>query len=483
MRLEARCLIAACVLTVSVLLANRPALAQATAAATAVTATASGDSYGAPAPQRPTIQSQRYEEDWSVLDDPALRTEPLDGLKYIPLSNDGSAYLSLGANLRERVEIFDAPLFGTSHISSNSYLLDRLEVNADLHVDGWEAYVLVEDAETAGKTVITPADQDRLDLEQAFIAHSGPLGDGVLKVRVGRQEFAFDLQRFVSDRDGPNVRQAYDAVWGDYEIGDWRIISFVSHPTQYKNLAIFDDYSNSDLILDGFRVERRDLGPGNLALYYLRYERANAKFVEASGNEDLNAFDVHYSGRHGPVDFDVEAMAQQGSIGGRASLAWAFGERSGYTFNAPWSPHLSLQIDAASGNTSSHGTFGTFNPLFPNGSYFSLASLTGYSNLVHVKPIFSVIPIKTLLLQAAVGFQWRETTNDAVYAFPVQPIAGTAREGDLWSGVYFQLDAVKTINEHVTLSAEFVHFQIGESIEAVGGHNANYGNIQLSLAW
>ncbi len=435
-------------------------------------------------PSRPAIQSRRWQEDWSALADPSLRTEPLDSLKYIPLSNDLDVYFSLGANLRERVEAFDAPLFGTSHQTSNTYLLDRLQVHADLQVDGWQAFVQLEDDETVGKTVISPADADRLDLEQAFIAHVGSLGDGVLKLRIGRQEFGFDQQRFVSNRDGPNVRQAYDAMWADYEIGKWRIISFVSQPTQYRNITTFDDYSGHNLVLDGFRVERNDIGPGDLAVYYLRYQRNEAQFIEAAGNERRNAFDVHYSGTQGPVDFDIEGMGQQGAIGDRSILAWAFGERSGYTFqNLAWSPHLSLQLDAASGNTSSKGTFGTFNPLLPHGSYFSLASLTGYSNLIHLKPIFSVSPSGTLLLQAAVGFQWRETTNDAIYAFPVQPIANTAGRGDSWSGGYLQLDVVKRINANVAISAEFEHYQIGETIEEAGGHNANYGNLQLSLAW
>src|ERR1700749_2980680 len=56
-------------------------------------------------PTRPVIKMYRWQEDWSVLADPALRTEPLDQFKYIPLSSgDPHSYASLGLNLRERVE-------------------------------------------------------------------------------------------------------------------------------------------------------------------------------------------------------------------------------------------------------------------------------------------------------------------------------------------------------------------------------------------
>ena len=59
--------------------------------------------------------------------------------------------------------------------------------------------------------------------------------------RVGRQDFLFDLQRFVSSRDGPNVRQSFDAVWADWETGTWRLIGFVSRPVQYFDERPFDD--------------------------------------------------------------------------------------------------------------------------------------------------------------------------------------------------------------------------------------------------
>jgi Alginate export len=434
---------------------------------------------------RPTIGMNRWQEDWSVLADPSLRTGPFDSLKYIPIPQLGpSAYLSLGGNIRQRLQTFDAPLFGTSRQRSNTYLLDRVQAHADLRIGGWQAFVQFIDARAPGKDTIGPADSNRLDLEQAFVTHVGDLGPGVLKVRVGRQEMGFDLQRFVGARDGPNVRQAYDAVWADYEIGDWRIISFASHPVQNRDKVVFDDFSNRHLALSGFRVERRAVGPGNLAVYYLRYQRDDARFLQASGNERRNAVDVHYSGKAGPIDFDMEVMGQQGSIGDRSVLAWAFGERSGYTFRGlPWSPHLSLQFDAASGNTSRTGTFGTFNPLFPNGYYFSLADLTGFANLLHVKPIFSVSPIDSLLLQAAVGFQWRQTTRDAIYAWPVTPIANTAGRGSLWSGTYFQFDVAKRINENLTLSSQFVHYQVGDTIRAAGGRNVNYVNFQVSFAF
>ena len=438
-----------------------------------------------PTPARPLPEAERWQEDWSALADPALRTGPFDALKYIPLSQeDGRVYVSLGGNARERIEAFDAPLFGTARQKSNTYLLDRLQLHADLHVDGWQAFVQFEDDRAPGKIGPGPADSDRLDLEQAFVAHEGPVGDGMLKLRVGREEFGFDLQRFVSTREGPNVRQAYDALWADYELGDWRVISFLSHPVQYRDGAAFDDYSGHNLALHGLRAERRGLGPGDLAIYYLRYQNDTPHFAEASGRERLNALDIHYSGKTSGMDFDAEMMGQQGSIGDRPVLAWAFGGRVGYTFgDRPWTPHPYLQIDAASGSTSQHGRFSTFNPLFPNGSYFPLAGLTSYANLIHVKPVLSVAPSDTVTLQAAIGLQWRQTTRDAVYAIPTQAIPNTAGRGDAWSAAYLQLDASKRLNPNATLSTELVRYEIGPAIRRAGGHDTTYAMVQIAVAW
>jgi len=49
-----------------------------------------------------------------------------------------------------------------------------------------------------GKRDPSPVDADRLGIEQAFVALSEPLADGVMTIRIGRQENGFDLQRFLS---------------------------------------------------------------------------------------------------------------------------------------------------------------------------------------------------------------------------------------------------------------------------------------------
>ncbi|MDB5634940.1 MAG: hypothetical protein JWR49_3795, partial [Tardiphaga sp.] len=326
-------------------------------------------------PQRPAILTNRWQEDWSVLADPSLRTEPFDNIKYIPLFvTDPKSYVSLGATLRERFESNNAPGFGVGKVAGDSYLLQRLQIHADIRLDEhWQVFAQLEDARAFDKAAISSVDQNQLDLRLAFVAYTNTIADGTFKARLGRQDFAFDLQRFVSSRDGPNVRQSFDAVWADWESGPWRFIGFVSQPVQYRFGDVFDDFSDKTFRFSTLRVERQVLGTNELSGYYSLYERSNANYLDAVGAEHRHILDVRFAGRSKDIDWDLEAMGQGGDVGAKQIRAWALGGRTGYTFSdAAWAPRIGLQADAASGDAHpGDGQVGTFNPLFPNGYYFS----------------------------------------------------------------------------------------------------------------
>lgn len=437
--------------------------------------------------KRPAIQANRWAEDWSVLADPRLRTEPFDALKYIPLwATDPKSYVSLGATLRERFETNGASAFGTGNMSSDSYLIQRLQVHADIHFnENWRAFVQLEDDRAFDKLSISPVDQDRADLRLAFIEYVNTFSGGTLKARIGRQDFAFDLQRFVSSRDGPNVRQSFDAIWADWETGVWRFIGFVSRPVQYFDVRPFDDTSNDNFRFSTLRVERKVMGDNELSGYYSLYERKGARYLDAVGDESRHILDARFAGKSQQFDWDLEAMGQAGQVGAKDIRAWAVGTRIGYTLTGvPWLPRIGLQFDAASGDHhSGDGTLGTFNPLFPNGYYFTLAGYTGYANIVHLKPSITLSPADRLKVMAAIGLQWRETTADAIYVQPNVPIAGTAGTGSNWTGAYGQLRIDYAFNDHLTGAIEAVHFDVGDTIIGAGGHTSNYFGVQLQYGW
>ena len=126
------------------------------------------------APQRPAIKTNRWQEDWSALANPALRTEPFDAIKYIPIMpGDPKSYISLGATLRERFESVNTAGFGVGGTKSDNYVIQRLQFHADVHFDEhWQLFLQFEDDRAFGKNVTTPVDQDPSTWERSVSAPS-----------------------------------------------------------------------------------------------------------------------------------------------------------------------------------------------------------------------------------------------------------------------------------------------------------------------
>ena len=196
-------------------------------------------------------------------------------------------------------------------------------------------------------------------------------------------------------------------------------------------------------------------------------------FPNAAGNERRDVFDLHVTGKKNGFDYDFEAMNQTGSIGADSIEAWAFGSLAGYTFsNVNWKPRLGMQIDAASGDRggSTGHTFGTFNPLFPNGYYVTLAGYTGFVNFIHVKPSLTLQPFQSVRVMIAGAAQWRESTADAVYTQPDIPVPNTAGRPGAYTGSYGQVRVDWTIDRATAFAVEIVHFAIGDALRNAGAH-------------
>lgn len=369
---------------------------------------------------------------------------------------------------------------------NQDYVLSRLELHADLRLGAHvQVFTELQSDIALGKSMPTPVDQDRLDLEQAFVGVTESVGGGALSLRVGRQQFALDLQRFTSVRDGPNVRQSYDAVWGQYVRGLWHFTTFYSQPVNTVDVHAFDDYSSQRLTYGGARVERVVFGSGYVSGYVSRFTQDGAHFLTVNGNERRGILDLHFTYAGGGFDSDVELMGQTGQIASDDIRAWAAGSLGGYTFaTIPWTPRVGLQVDAASGNGDPRGrTLGTFNPLFPNGSYLTLASYSGYVNFIHVKPSVTLHPSQAIRLMVAGAAQWRETTADAVYSEPSIPIRGTAGMPGLYTGTYGQGRVDWALTRYASAAVEAVHFVVGDAIRRAGRRTSDYLGVEIKCGW
>jgi Alginate export len=189
-------------------------------------------------PNRPAYQigsAGRFNEDWSSLRgvDLGATDDPLDRLKFIPLTSDQSVWLTIGGQIRERGEYFRHLLFGDSQPKdSDGYLLSRYRLLADLHVgryfrlfaEGRSAFAL--DRELAdGRTT---SFVDEVDLVNGFADIVIPLGEQTgVTLRGGRQELIFGSQRLVGAGNFTNTApRSWDGGSAYAKVAGWAMSSF-----------------------------------------------------------------------------------------------------------------------------------------------------------------------------------------------------------------------------------------------------------------
>ena len=440
----------------------------------------------------------RYDDNFTYLRDPAKSNDFWDPIKYVPLGGPDT-YVAFGGELRERVDHFSQPAFGLAHgRASLDDLLQRVLLNADLHLGPqFRLFLQLGSHAAAGKGNLSgPADVDRLDLQQGFGDISLPVDTGQFTVRIGRQEMAFGSQRLVSVREPPNVRRSFDGLRTFYKNGETRIDAFVTKPVKNKE-GIFDDEPDPQQSFWGAygTIPIRQVPGLHADLYYLGLEHQKAPFAEGIGHEIRHTIGTRLWGRTGGWDYDTELTGQTGRFGRQAILAWAVSSDTGYTFKSvPLTPRLGFKTNAASGNQNpnGHGTFGTFNPLFPKLGYFTEAELVIESNLIDVYPSITIHPAPGLSLSAGADVLWRESLQDGFYAAPLVPlIRGTTLNsqatlrpltgggGGRYIGTETQLLLGWQVSRHIDAIASYVHFTAGPTITAAGGKSVDFAGARV----
>lgn len=420
----------------------------------------------------PPFRSDRTSEDYSYLRDAGRRVTWSDGFKFIALDEDGRSYLSLGGELRERVETIEAARFGLAGGRGDTYRLQRVLAHADLPVgSNARLFAQIGAHEAIGKRALLPPDEDHFDVQQLFVELQPAPG---LSARLGRQEMAFNpLQRFVSFRDGTNVRQNFD---GGRLTGNWgplRVEAFLTRPVALEP-GIFDNRGDLNQMFGGVYVSRRLGARGSAALdaYWFRLDREGP----SAGREGRHSLGLRFAGASRGVDWDVEGVWQAGRRAGRDVRAWAVSADLGYTLDrAPLRPRFGFRFDAGSGDDDpSDHRVTAFHPLFPSGPYFNEANLTSWTNLVAPRTSLTIKPSQRLTMVAATQFKWREDVDDAVYLGPSTPLAATRGNRARSIGLVHTLDVNLQLNRNLALRAYYLHHGAGEAIEAAGGRPIDF---------
>ena len=417
----------------------------------------------------PAYKLLRAEEDWSYLRDPDRRKDLFDPLKFIPLDSDSWTYLTLGADIRERLEYFHSPDWGAGPGKTLS-LLQRYMVHADLHAGpSFRVFAQLKSGLEYGRTGgPRPPDEDRLDFHQGFLDGVWKLSEeGFLTLRLGRQEMQYG-GRLVSVREGPNVRQSFDAARFLVRMGEWEVDAFGSRPVETQ-LGVFDDGPDEERWFWGIYV----LSPPGwlwgmtVDLYYLGLDHEAAVFDQGVAHEVRHSVGTRLFGQAGALDYNCELVYQFGRFGRGAIRAWTAASDTGVTFkDVPGKPRVGLHADAASGDPDPFSPdLGTFNALFPKGSYFSETGLIGPANFYDLHPALALELTPDVNLTADWDFFWRQSTRDGIYGAGINVVRTGQVTRARSVGSQFSVSLAWQIDRHLELVLYYAHFFAGPFIE------------------
>jgi Alginate export len=462
------------------------------------TQTATPPPAAAPAPSPslqspPPFQSLRYEEDWSYLKDESMRSEWLDGMKYIPLNNRGW-YLSLGGEARLRYEYFDQFNFGLGPQDDDGYLLQRYLLHADAHFGKRvRVFTQLQSAIGSGRNGGPRlTDDDRLEAHQAFLDLKFGNEGKSLTVRVGRHEMDFGSGRLISAGEGLNVRRSFDGLRLIYRQGPWLANGQVNKLVSVKR-GLFNDGPDPSQTFWGVGATRsRPKIGGGHQFAYIALDRKRGAFDQGSGREIRHTVIARTFGASGnaagQLDYNFDTIFQWGSFSSAGReigvRAWALAADLGQIINRiPLKPRLGLRADATSGDRDPNDQrLQTFNPLFPGTAYSDTIGLIGAANSLALNPNMRFSVKERWTVSAGTAFFWRQSTRDGIYGINVAPLRTGQQSRARQVGTLPSVRLDWRISRHLTYTTIYSHFFAGKFLkETPPGEDVNYASTWLTF--
>jgi hypothetical protein len=426
----------------------------------------------------PAYNVLRFEENYSALTNSANRTDLFDPIKYIPLRKDDPLwYLTFGGELRYRVEGNYDPNFGIPDVGSDTYLLQRITLLADLHLgervrffaEGISGIVL------GNSLPPPPVQQDPGDLQFAFVDVVPWLTeDQRLTLRAGRFGMSFGAGRLVATRAAPNIPFRFQGGELLYTAPGWKLTGFLTQPVKDSGGISGADHSTTfwGLYVSHYFDAPRTIG---LDLYYLGIHNDQATYTSGTAEERRHSFGAREFGTFKNWDWDGEQVLQVGTFGSDSILAWTAAINAGYTWDTTWRPRLGIKTGIVSGDHDPNdGRQETFDPLFFKSGYFNDASLIRPSNLIGLHPNFALQLSKNISVDGGADWFWRYSRNDAVYGVPGFIAVPALSNAPSYIGNALDANLNWQIQRHISLQASYVHFLTGSYVHQAGGRDVNY---------
>ncbi len=438
----------------------------------------------------PRYAPLRYNDDFSYLQGPAgsYRADFFDPIKNINL--DDNWHLSLGGELRERMESETNKNFGSRDPTHDAFLLQRYVLFGDLKYrkssrvffEGIDAQVNNRDLPEQ------PGMENRFDINQAFFDLRVLGEDCPLTLRAGRQQLSYGRERVIGKSDWTNAPRRFDGFklfypseMLDVDVFYMRPIVFQTKPFNTTLKPPIDEGLNRKP--DHYREEAHFYGLystykgiRNHALdFYVLGLNDNDRLVNPNGrigDESIYTIGSRIAGTSGCIDYDVEGAGQWGKWAGDDQKAWLFGGEAGYTAKkTDMTPRLGIGLDYGSGDdTPRDRTAETLNQLFPTGhSQLGFIDIVGRQNILAPNLNFSLTPVKNVVTRLTWYHFWLSSNLDALYNKSGNPSRRNV-SGSSGNDVGDELDVTVSwqIDVHSNLLVGWSHLWPGNFIESSG---------------
>ena len=225
------------------------------------------------------IKSVRWQENYSYLALATRTPEGLEALKFIALSDDRNSWLTLGGEIRARVDDIQNAAFslrpGGDYVSTTT----RLLFLTDWHL-GAHARVV--------RQLGSHDEAGRKPAARSF--------DEAARIRIGRQELPLGNQRLSEIREGGNIRRSLDGLRFDAKLASVDVIAFWTRPVLNREGAFDDRAVDGDAFYGVYAVMPSAALAGDIDLYCLTREKAASTFATGTARETRSTLGARFSG-------------------------------------------------------------------------------------------------------------------------------------------------------------------------------------------
>jgi hypothetical protein len=320
-----------------------------------------------------------------------------------------------------------------------------------------------------------PPGTNQLDVAQLFVESGGDVAGVSVIARVGRQEMGLGSTRWISVRDATNMRRAFDLARVSLAGEAFDSHTFFGFSPDVMR-GVFDDLPDRKALFWGtyWTVALAPEAALSTDLFYLAKARQGVTYREVSGDEVRHTLGTRVFGKLPfGLDYIGHGLVQTGKLADANVLAWGVA-------GALWQrlpggvARLGVRGDALSGDgKAGDSRVGTFDPLFPNQTFFGGLPLIYPSNLYDVHPLAHV-DYESVSFEAGWVFFWRQSVEDAVYRSPGPPMIRPPASHARYTGSQATLTLGHRVSRHVSFDAEYSHVFGGDAFSQSGGHDIDY---------